>query len=212
MSIIFLNYKNFFNYSVIFTLLSIVFDVLDGYISRIMKNTDNKFGRELDSLADMVSFGVVPTLTTYLLLKKLNINFYIEWISISIAIFSALRLAKFNTYNNKKGLKTPINTLFFYSIFIIINTKTSFFIKKIIINNPIIIIILLFFSCYFLISKISMLSLKFQGLSWNKNKIRYIFIFSSLFLFMILQVFSLPCIIINYIIISILFKNKKNCI
>ncbi|WP_185862226.1 CDP-alcohol phosphatidyltransferase family protein [Blattabacterium cuenoti] len=214
-SIIFLQSKNFYN-SAIATLFSIIFDFLDGFFSRIIKS-ENQFGKELDSLADMVSFGIVPSIIVFLLFKKNTINQKIpciEWFSFLICIFSAWRLAKFNTTNPTyyRGLTTPVNTLFFSSLSIIVmnNTTTPVFIKNII-RHPIIILFMIFFSCYFLISKISMISFSFEDFSWKKNKIRYIFLLISTFLLLTLHVVALPCIIIIYIITSVYFhrKNKK---
>ncbi|WP_185869705.1 CDP-alcohol phosphatidyltransferase family protein [Blattabacterium cuenoti] len=211
-SITFLQEKNFV-FSTIATIFSIIFDFLDGFFSRIIKKNGNEFGKELDSLADMVSFGIVPSLITFILLKKVihqKIPF-IEWFSFFISIFSACRLANFNIDKNKKnGLTTPINTLFFSFLSIItISNSTPIFIKNFI-TNPITILFMIFFSCYFLISKISMISLNFEGLSWIRNKKRYIFLLISMFLLLTLHLLALPCIIICYIIISLYFHLKKS--
>ncbi len=210
-SIIFLQSKNF-ECSFIATLFSIIFDFLDGFMSRFIKN-ENQFGKELDSLADMVSFGIVPSIIVFLLLKtmKKKIPFF-EWFSFFIAIFSACRLAKFNMnpYNNYRGLTTPVNTLFFSSLSIVtISSTVPLFIKNFIMS-PIIIFFLIFFSCYFMVSKIPMISFTFQGFSWKKNKIRYIFLLISIFLLLTLHVIALPCIIIFYITISTYFHRLKN--
>ncbi|WP_185877969.1 CDP-alcohol phosphatidyltransferase family protein [Blattabacterium cuenoti] len=205
-SIILLQKEDFYT-SFIFTIISIIFDFLDGFLSRIIK-IDNKFGKELDSLSDIVSFGIVPSIIAFFLLKKISpTNFNIEWISFSISISSAWRLAHFNLLNQKKfiyGLTTPINTLFFYSLLYMIQTKK-------IIYHPFIIICIIFFSCYLLNSKILMISFNFKGLSWNKNKERYIFLLISLFILLNLNfMIFLFYIIIIYIMTSIFFqKNKK---
>ncbi|WP_238785687.1 CDP-alcohol phosphatidyltransferase family protein [Blattabacterium cuenoti] len=213
MSIIFLQSRNF-DASSFTTLLSVIFDFLDGFVSRLIKN-ENKFGKELDSLSDMVSFGIVPSIIVFILLKTMKKKIpFIEWFSFLISIFSACRLAKFNInpYNNiYRGLTTTVNTLFFSSLSIIITTHSavSFFAKKIIMS-PIIMLFLIFFSCYFLVSKIPMISLNFNGLLWKKNKIRYIFLLISTFLLLTLHVVAIPCIIICHITISIFFHKKKN--
>ncbi|WP_185853430.1 CDP-alcohol phosphatidyltransferase family protein [Blattabacterium cuenoti] len=208
-SIIFLQSKNF-EVSAIATLFSIVFDFLDGFVSRFIKN-ENQFGKELDSLADMVSFGIVPSIIVFLLLKTMKKKIpFIEWFSFFISIFSACRLAKFNMNpSNYRGLTTPVNTLFFSSLSIVATSPTVPVFIKNIIMSPIIIFFLIFFSCYFLVSKIPMISFTFQGFSWKKNKIRYVFLLISTFLLLTLHVVALPCIIIFYIIISTYFHRLK---
>ncbi|WP_341658891.1 CDP-alcohol phosphatidyltransferase family protein [Blattabacterium cuenoti] len=207
--------KNF-NNSAISTLFSIIFDFLDGFFSRLIK-IENLFGKELDSLADMISFGMVPSIIVFFLLENKTPIPFIEYLSFLISIFSACRLAKFNINNhpyNKNhiiGLTTPVNTLFFSSLSLIITNNTVTFIKikekKII--YLIIMLFIIFLSCYLLVSKITMFSFNFKNLSWKKNKIRYIFLLISTFLLLTLHIIALPCIIIFYIITSIYFHRLK---
>ncbi|AWU43907.1 CDP-diacylglycerol--serine O-phosphatidyltransferase [Blattabacterium sp. (Cryptocercus kyebangensis)] len=219
-SIIFLQSK-LFEYSAFFTIFSLIFDTLDGFLSRYLK-IENKFGKELDSLADMVSFGLVPSIIVFLLFKNINGNQkiipFIEWSSFLIPIFSAWRLAKFNiTYhmdNKNYGLTTPVNTIFFTSLSIIMKYKPSKNINiaiKEIVFSPIIIFFMIFFSCYFLITKIPMISFNFYGFSWKRNKKRYLFLLISIFLLLTLHMVAIPCIVILYIITSIYFHrfNRK---
>ncbi len=214
-SIIFLQSKNF-NNSAISILFSIIFDFLDGFFSRLIK-IENLFGKELDSLADMISFGMVPSIIVFFLLENKTPIPFIEYLSFLISIFSACRLAKFNINNhpdNKNhiiGLTTPVNTLFFSSLSLIITNNTVTFIKikekKII--YLIVMLFMIFLSCYLLVSKITMFSFNFKNLSWKKNKIRYIFLLISTFLLLTLHMIALPCIIIFYIITSIYFHRLK---
>ncbi|WP_185867238.1 CDP-alcohol phosphatidyltransferase family protein [Blattabacterium cuenoti] len=210
-SIIFLRSKNF-DYSAIATLFSIIFDFLDGFFSRLTKN-ENPFGKELDSLADMVSFGIVPSIIVFSLLEKKSPIPFIEYLAFLISIISACRLARFNITPHKnyiKGLTTPINALFFSSLSIIITDHHVFFFKKKMIYI-ITMLFIIFLSCYFLLSKIPMFSFNFEDFSWKKNKMRYFFLLISIFLLLTLHVVALPCIIIFYIIISICFHRlKKN--
>ncbi|WP_185881991.1 CDP-alcohol phosphatidyltransferase family protein [Blattabacterium cuenoti] len=207
-SITFLQSKCF-ECSAICTIFSLTFDFLDGFISRFMKN-ESKLGKELDSLADMISFGLVPSIIVFILLKNIEESQkvpFIEWSAFLIAVFSAWRLAEFNIHYRKNcGLTTPVNALFFTSISIIKSKNMDFFVL-----SPIKILFMIFFSCYFLISKITMLSLVFEGFSWKKNKIRYLFLLISIFLLLILHLVAFPCIIIFYIITSIYFHRfRKN--
>ncbi|WP_185878536.1 CDP-alcohol phosphatidyltransferase family protein [Blattabacterium cuenoti] len=209
-SITFLQSKCF-EHSAICTIFSLTFDFLDGFLSRFMKN-ESKLGKELDSLADMISFGLVPSIIVFILLKNIEGSQkvpFIEWSAFLIAIFSAWRLAEFNIDNSSKknfGLTTPVNALFFTSLSILKSRNTDFFVL-----SPIKILFTIFFSCYFLISKIKMISFVFKGFSWKKNKIRYLFLLISIFLLLILHLIALPCIIIFYIITSIYFHRfRKN--
>lgn len=209
-SITFLQSKCF-EYSAICTIFSLTFDFLDGFLSRFMKN-ESKLGKELDSLADMISFGLVPSIIVFILLKNIEGSQkvpFIEWSAFLIAIFSAWRLAEFNIHNSFRksfGLTTPVNALFFTFLSILKSRNIDF-----LVSSPIKMLFTIFFSCYFLISKITMLSLVFKGLSWKKNKIRYLFLLISIFLLLILHLIALPCIIIFYIITSIYFHRfRKN--
>ncbi|WP_238785001.1 CDP-alcohol phosphatidyltransferase family protein [Blattabacterium cuenoti] len=202
--------KNF-DYSIIATLFSIIFDFLDGFFSRLIKNK-NTFGKELDSIADMVSFGIVPSIIVFLLLEEKTPIPFIEYSAFFISIFSAYRLAKFNinsyNYNHIVGLTTPLNTLFFSSLSIIITNHTALFTDKKIIYL-IVMLFMIFFSCYFLVSQITMFTLNFENFYWKNNKIRYIFLLISTFLLLTLHMTALPCIIIFYIITSIYFHRLK---
>ncbi|WP_341657234.1 CDP-alcohol phosphatidyltransferase family protein [Blattabacterium cuenoti] len=211
-SIIFLQSKNF-NDSAIFTLFSIIFDFLDGFFSRLIK-IENLFGKELDSLADMISFGMVPSIIVFLLLENKTPIPFIEYLSFLISIFSACRLAKFNINNNPDnknhiiGLTTPVNTLFFSSLSIIMTNDTVPINEKKIIYL-IVMLFMIFLSCYLLVSNIKMFSFNFKNFYWKKNKIRYIFLLISTFLLLTLHMIALPCIIIFYIITSIYFHRLK---
>ncbi|WP_238783766.1 CDP-alcohol phosphatidyltransferase family protein [Blattabacterium cuenoti] len=212
-SLTLLQLKEFDN-SAIFTLFSFLFDFLDGFTSRIIKNK-SKIGKELDSLADIISFGLVPSMIVFSLLKdeRKKALPFIEWFSFLIIISSAFRLAEFNitsSFRKKNyGLTTPINTLFFTTLSFIMRHQNTGYIKTVILN-PMIIVSLIFFSCYFLLSKIPMFSLIFSDFSWKKNKKRYLFLLISIFLFLTLHLVAIPCIIILYIITSIYYNQRKN--
>ncbi|WP_238785413.1 CDP-alcohol phosphatidyltransferase family protein [Blattabacterium cuenoti] len=145
-------------------------------------------------------------------IHKTNTMYY-KWFSFLIVIFSSLRLARFNTIYNtcqKKynyGLTTPINALFFSSLSIIIMSHLNTgLIRKLIILSPIQILIMICCSCYFLISKINMFHLKFQGTSWKKNHVRYIFLFISIIFLLTLYFIAITYIILLYIIYSIFYQ------
>ncbi|XOD67335.1 MAG: CDP-alcohol phosphatidyltransferase family protein [Flavobacteriales bacterium Tduv] len=194
---------------------SLIFDFLDGAVSRLL-NVKSLIGKELDSLADMVSFGLAPGVIVFTFLNDKSLQggggASYAWMAFFIPLFSALRLAHFNLDNvqseNFKGLSTPANALFFIGLTIISPGTPGYDWIREIISSPILILILIFFSCYLLASKIPMFSLKFKSFSWAENKHRYLFLMLSGLLLIVLRTSALSCIIILYIIFSIFFKKK----
>jgi CDP-diacylglycerol---serine O-phosphatidyltransferase len=195
-----------------------VLDFLDGFTARIL-NAYSKIGKELDSLADLVSFGLAPAFIMFKLLEHSAGNAHlIAYLSFLLIAFSALRLAIFNTDEKQSetfsGLPTPANAIFFASFPLILNftNKESLFypvFHQIFTSTFILSGLTILFSVL-LISKLPLLSLKFKNFSFKINRSRYILIISSIVLFAVLGLFSLPIIIINYIIISALFLKKES--
>ncbi len=191
-----------------------VLDFLDGFAARLL-NAQSEFGKQLDSLADLISFGVLPAVIIYKLITYdtngpviiVNHTSLIPFIAFFITIFSALRLAKFNIDEKQAesflGLPTPASAILiasfpliikFSEIETIINILTNFYF---LVSIPIII-------SFLLISNIPLFSLKFKSFAFNKNKTRYIFLFISLILIVFLQFIAIPLIIFTYIILSII--------
>lgn len=189
--------------------LCLLFDLLDGMVARAMKiNSD--IGIQLDSLADMVSFGVVPGLMMMsLLLKSVEANSYLQLPGLLIVLFSALRLAKFNVDTEQstyfKGLNTPANTILIFSL-LWIQIKNGFIVSKEFDTYLLIGVTLI--SCWLLISNIPMLSFKFKGFAWKDNHFKYVFLGISLILLVLFQMNALPFIILLYIITSLIFRKK----
>lgn len=176
-----------------------IFDFFDGFVARLLKS-HSAVGKELDSLADMVSFGVVPSAVVYSVLTSLGVAQGIAAISAVIALCSALRLAKFNIDENQSsefiGMPTPANTIFFVS--------AGWLIQKgsLAIDNEWIILIITVFMSWLLISPIRMFALKFKNFTLKDNKIRYGFIVGSAIGVALFQIAAIPVIIIAYILIS----------
>lgn len=188
--------------------LSLLFDLLDGMVARALK-INSEIGVQLDSLADMVSFGLVPGLMMMTMLKKETQIFPLILFSLLITLFSALRLAKFNIDTEQstyfKGLATPANTILIYSLFWIVAQDEK------IISPEIDLYLLLgttLITSILLISNIPLFSFKFKGFAWKDNHYKYIFLLISLVLLLIYQVYALPFIILLYITTSILFKKN----
>jgi len=196
-----------------------IFDFLDGFLARKL-NSQSQFGKELDSLADNVSFGVAPAAIIYNLLKNsfsaeqnlvslLGENFiaYIILIlTVSVPVFSAIRLAKFNTDNRQNesffGLPTPATAIFIASLPIVFAYSENSGIVEVL-QNVYFITGMVVFLCVAMVSEIRLFSLKFKDFSWGENKIRYIFLALSLVIIVILKFVALPLLIVLYICISI---------
>lgn len=188
-------------------LISAVLDFLDGMLARWLK-AYSEIGKQLDSLADMVSFGVLPSVIIYhiFLLSPQTAPYstFLNYSAFLIAVFSALRLAKFNIdtrqTENFIGLPTPANSLLIASFPIIMDENTSFFIHYIM--NPYFLFIFSLGMGLLLVSEIPLISLKFKSLKFSDNLLRYTLIASSLILLLLFQFAAIPIILCLYFLIS----------
>jgi len=216
--------NHFYSLGVILVFVASIADFFDGFAARLL-NVQSELGKELDSLADMISFGFVPGTILYSAFLK-NSNFYsftelienqyyLPFSGFILTIFSGLRLAKFNIdkrqFNSFIGLPTPANTLFFLTIPLIwIYEKDNEFVNNLISNNITLLIFTLFFS-YLLVAELPLIALKFKNFSLKDNIFRYTLIFLGIVSIVILGNLSIPVILVLYLLIS-LIKNiyKKN--
>ena len=198
--------------------IAAVFDFLDGMSARLLKAYSD-MGKQLDSLADLISFGLAPSVIVFHLMKKALFNTThlipidsLNWIQIIlllspflIAVFSGIRLAKFNIDDRQTssfiGIPTPANALFFVSLYLISFSNYSKIFLPVIENEFILFAIIILFS-YILVAEFPMFALKVKNLSWRDNKIRYIFIVLSTILLILLHVIAIPVIILLYILLS----------
>ena len=195
--------------ALLFIILGAVFDFFDGMTARML-GVSSPIGKELDSLADCVTFGFAPSAMIYHLLCVLDYpsalecsREYLPYIAFVMAAFSALRLAKFNLDERQTssfiGLPTPANALFWGSLIVggkdaIASTEWS----------PIIIILLMFVMSWLLIAEIPMFSLKFKHWNWSENKLRWSFIISCIPLLLLFRISAFAIIIAWYVVLSIL--------
>lgn len=208
-AVIFVINSNFVVASV-FVFLGIFFDFFDGFAARKLKG-QSELGLQLDSLADMVTSGVVPGLVMYKLLEISNLSWddyhIIPFIGLAITLASAYRLAKFNIDENQqtyfKGLPTPANTLLIISLPLILEFQKNDAINAIILNKWFL-IGLTILSCYLLNSNNKLFAIKFKDFSFKNNATRYIFIILCMVLLIILKFAAIPIIILLYIIMSVL--------
>ncbi|WP_256004820.1 CDP-diacylglycerol--serine O-phosphatidyltransferase [Pedobacter deserti] len=189
-----------------FVLLSGLFDFFDGMAARLL-HVKSAIGKELDSLADMVSFGFLPGVVMYMLLKESDFtSAYVPYLGFMITIFSALRLAKFNIDTRQTedfiGLNTPMNTLFVVSLPFIGRDYPE------VTGSTLLLLGLTAVLSWLLVSEIRIFSLKFSSTQWEANKIKYIFLLVSAILIVALQFVAVPFILLLYIASSILHFRK----
>ena len=183
-----------------FVWIACVFDFLDGFAARMLK-VSSPIGKELDSLADMVSFGLLPSIVMYKMMVSTGAPEYVPYLAFSIAIFSALRLAIFNVDERQtdsfRGLPTPANTLMITALPLLTGTAADF------LQSYWVLIIITLLSSYLMVSDIELFALKFKNFSWQDNKIRFTFLLLSVLLLATLQLLAIPLIILLYIAISL---------
>ena len=200
-----------FEMAMLFIVIGAVFDFFDGLAARLLHAYSN-IGKDLDSLADDVSFGVAPALTVFSLFKEINypdyLSFLANWLPYAaflIAIFSALRLAKFNNDTRQTtsfiGLPVPANALFWASLVAGCKPIASY--------HPLLTLALVCLFSWLLVSEIPMFSLKFKNLSWKDNKIAFIFVIISAILLITLKIAGFAAVIVWYILLSILTQKKQ---
>jgi len=191
-----------------FVLLSGIFDFFDGFVARLL-NVKSDIGKELDSLADVVSFGFLPGVVMFQLLSQSDFpSPYLPYFGFIITVFSALRLAKFNIDTRQTedfiGLNTPMNTLFIVSLPFIQKDYPA------LIGSAPLLVGLIVLLSWLLVSEIKIFSLKFNSTSWAKNKTKYIFLILSVLLVAVLKFAAVPLILVLYIGLSVIhFKQVK---
>lgn len=202
-----------------FLLIGGIADYLDGFIARLLKVKSN-LGKELDSLADMVSFGVVPGTIFYILLYKsmessptLEFNWTAS-IGFLFSIFACLRLAKFNIDTRQEesflGLPTPAATLFTVGL-LFIYYFNSFGLQSFILQPIFLISCVLLFSLLMIV-EVPMFSFKFQHFKWKGNEIKYIFALTVVILSILFREAAFSMAILLYIIISYILLLIKNSV
>ena len=178
-------------------------------------NAHSVIGKDLDSLADDVSFGVAPSLIVFSLFKEMHYPAAMEslapffpYLAFLISVFSALRLAKFNNDTRQTtsfvGLPVPANALFWASL---VAGAHDFLITDSF--NPFYLLILVCIFSGLLVSEIPMFSLKFKNLSWKSNKISFIFLIVCIPFLVFLGICSFAAIIVWYILLSLITRKSN---
>lgn len=193
----------------LFIVIGAVFDFFDGMSARLL-GVSSPIGKELDSLADDVTFGVAPSAIIF---DYLYTQEYPEWLSFAapvipylaflVAAFSALRLAKFNLDKRQTtsfiGLPTPANALFWASL--IVGSGD-------ILPLPLV-LLMIFVSSWILVAEIPMFALKFKHWGWRGNEIKYIFVVLCLPSLVIFQASGFAFIVFLYVLMSLIANKSK---
>ena len=210
-----------------FAFAGIFLDFFDGLAARVL-NAQSQVGLQLDSLADVVTSGVLPGIVMVQLLSEAltgnslevstifssisnntSIESYLPFIGLLIAVASGYRLAKFNVDIRQTtsfiGLPVPANTLLILSLPLIISFQASQQITEVILT-PWFLIIITLVSCVLLNAEIPLFGLKLKTLNFKDNAVRYLFLISSILLLAVLKFIAIPIIIFLYILVSLFWK------
>ena len=202
--------------ALLFIVIGAVFDFFDGMTARLL-HVSSPIGKELDSLADDITFGFAPSAIVFNYLCTFHIHWpVLPFLAFIMAAFSALRLAKFNLDERQAlgfiGLPTPANALFWGSLIVGLENWSAVANSPLSTLNsslPSLVLIGTFISCWLLIAEIPMFALKFKTWGWKGNEIKYIFILSCIPLLLFLGVSGLAAIIAWYVILSIITTKKS---
>ena len=211
-------------WAAIFIFAAAVFDFLDGLAARLLQ-AYSEIGKQLDSLADLVSFGLAPAAILFTMLEltmfKANQPIFeieatpLQWAFLFsvliVPIAGAFRLAKFNLDDRQTddflGLPIPANAIFYASLGLLLEIGTKAEVNTIILNRFNLMTAMVLLSAL-MISEIPMFSFKFKNLKWQDNQIRFLFIILAIVSTVFLKLYVIPLVIIGYIIISLLLKLK----
>lgn len=196
-------------------ILSLVLDFFDGFVARALKANSN-LGTQLDSLADMVSFGFIPGLAMFKMLEPfgnelfgLQLPFEIKYFGFLITLFSCLRLAIFNLDEEQKyyfkGLNTPSNTILVFGLFYAFKETQSF---SFLLENALFLLIFTVISSWILISPIKMIAMKFKSMKLQDNYPKLALLIGSILILAIFKIVGIPMVILYYIFISIIFQKQ----
>lgn len=199
-------FQSDYSMALLFIVIGAVFDFFDGMTARLL-HVSSPIGKELDSLADDITFGFAPSAIVFSFLCSFHIHLpFIPFLAFIMAAFSALRLAKFNLDERQAlgfiGLPTPANSLFWGSLIVGLESYPYFE------GMEWIILVGTFISCWLLVAEIPMFALKFKTWGWKGNEIKYIFLLTCIPLLLLLRVSGLAAIIAWYVILSVINNYK----
>ncbi|MGI9551288.1 MAG: CDP-diacylglycerol--serine O-phosphatidyltransferase [Aurantibacter sp.] len=187
-----------------------ILDLLDGLAARILK-VSSELGKQLDSLSDLIAFGLLPATIIYVLSSQFLTQLW-PYMAFLITVFSALRLGRFNLDTqqtvNFKGLPVPANAILISSFPVLVNQYSQNLRPEL--ENPIYWLLIIGLLSYLLVSNVSLFGFKFQNLSWSENKFRFLFIGFAVILGFTLGVSGIPWIMLMYVALSLVWQYQRN--
>ena len=201
-------FQSDFDMALLFIIIGAAFDFFDGMSARLLK-VSSPIGKELDSLADDITFGFAPSAVVFSYLCGFHIHCpIVPFLAFIMAAFSALRLAKFNLDERQAlgfiGLPTPANALFWGSLIVALEQKGITFC-----GMEWVILLGVLISSYLLVAEIPMFALKFKHWGWKGNEVKYIFILSCIPLLLLFGIGAFAVIIAWYVILSVATKKEN---
>ncbi len=211
-------FRDHFDWVAYLVFAAAFFDLLDGMAARML-GVNSAYGKELDSLADMVTFGFVPGAILFKMFQYSDFTSWpldaevlriVQFLPFVLTLFSALRLAKFNLDTRQSssfiGLPTPANTLLVVSFPMILQQFPGMYDS--VFSNGCLILVITGILSFLLVSEISLFSLKFNSLSFSENKYQYFLLIASLLLVPLFQWAAIPIIFALYFLFSFLGISK----
>ena len=202
-------------YMLVFLIMFLAFlaDFSDGLVARAF-NLHSELGKELDSLADMISFGVVPGAMMYVLISNsmtsdLYLSNDLNFAALPgflFTVFAAIRLAKFNVDKRKTegffGLATPAATAFVVGLYLIYYYNPMGLRDTV--GTPWLLYLLCAIVCYLMVSDVKMFSFKYKHLRWRGNEWRLIYVILGVIMLLTLKIVAIPLLVVLYVVMSIL--------
>lgn len=198
-------------------IISLILDFFDGFVARALKSNSN-LGAQLDSLADMVTFGVLPGVVMYKSLEifgnqvyGVSLPFDIKYLGLVVSLFSCLRLAIFNLDEEQqyyfKGLNTPTNTVLIFGLFYAFLDNGSF---VFLFSDPLVLLLASAVSAWLLISPIKMIAMKFKSMKWQDNISKIVLVVGGILILIFFQITGIPLLVLWYILVSVAFQKSLN--
>jgi CDP-diacylglycerol---serine O-phosphatidyltransferase len=198
--------------------IAAVFDFLDGFVARALK-AYSEIGKQLDSLADMVTFGVLPGMIMTEILRTVveiydmpsALRTIVPCVGFILTAFSCIRLAKFNIDTRQTdvflGLPTPMNAIFIASLPLILFMNVQ--VANDIILNLYVLLAIILINSFLMISELPLMALNFRSFSFKDNTEKYIFLIASVILILLMKMMAVPFIFILYILISLIARKRN---
>lgn len=204
--------QGYFDWAFLFVCLGIFLDFFDGFFARMFK-VQSELGLQLDSLADMVTSGVVPGLVMYQFLKRLVVDSwmfeFLPYIGFVITLGACYRLANFNIDTRQTdsfiGLPTPANALFIMSLPLVVLYEQNTIVSGLL-NSQWVLVVISFLSAFIMNAEVPLFSLKIKNFSFKKNALQLFFLIASVILILLFRYLGIAMVILLYVVLSI-FNN-----